>query len=134
MAKYTVIIAEDTRQRIHALPGRVHFSAFMRKAVTVFVEELEKNPDLRPEDFSEAAVMGDRPENAEYIYGKKQLRQLDSRMRFFTKGLNELVAVDRTPDDMTRVFFGRSNEEIIRKMPCSVLLVKKEPEPLKEGQ
>ena len=30
--------------------------------------------------------------------------------------------------------FGRSNEEIIRKMPCSVLLVKKEPEPAKEGR
>lgn len=51
MAKYTATIDEDTRQRIHALPGRVHFSAFMRKAITVFVEELEKNPDLRPEHF-----------------------------------------------------------------------------------
>ena len=51
MAKYTAAIDEDTRQRIQALPGRVHFSAFMRKAITVFVEELEKNPDLRPENF-----------------------------------------------------------------------------------
>jgi hypothetical protein len=51
MAKYTATIDEDTRQRIHALPGRIHFSAFMRKAITVFVEELEKNPDLRPENF-----------------------------------------------------------------------------------
>jgi len=51
MAKYTATIEEDLRQRIHALPGRVHFSAFMRKAIAVFVEELEKNPDLRPENF-----------------------------------------------------------------------------------
>lgn len=51
MAKYTATIEEDTRQRIHALPGRIRFSAFMRKAITVFVEELEKNPDLRPENF-----------------------------------------------------------------------------------
>ena len=51
MAKYTVTIYEDTRQRILALPGRIHFSAFMRKAITIFVEELEKNPDLRPENF-----------------------------------------------------------------------------------
>jgi hypothetical protein len=51
MAKYTATINEDTRQRILALPGRVHFSAFMRKAITIFVEELEKNPDLRPENF-----------------------------------------------------------------------------------
>jgi hypothetical protein len=51
MAKYTATIEEDTRQRIHALPGRIHFSAFMRKAITVFVEEFEKNLDLRPENF-----------------------------------------------------------------------------------
>ncbi|MGE5237652.1 MAG: hypothetical protein ACM3ON_02480 [Chloroflexota bacterium] len=51
MAKYTATIDEDTRQRIHALPRHVHFSAFMRKAITVFVEELEKNPDLQPENF-----------------------------------------------------------------------------------
>jgi hypothetical protein len=51
MAKYTATIDEDTRQRIIALPGRVHFSAFMRKAITVFVEELEKDPDLEPGDF-----------------------------------------------------------------------------------
>lgn len=51
MAKYTATIDEDTRQRIHALPRRVHFSAFMRKAITFFIEELEKNPDLQPENF-----------------------------------------------------------------------------------
>ena len=51
MAKYTATIDEDTRQRVHALPKGIHFSAFMRKAITVFVEELEKNPDLQPEDF-----------------------------------------------------------------------------------
>ena len=51
MAKYTATIDEDTRQRILALPGRVHFSAFMKKAITIFVEELEKDPDLQPENF-----------------------------------------------------------------------------------
>ena len=51
MAKYTASIDEDTRQRIQALPGRVNFPAFMRKAITIFVEELEKNPDLGPENF-----------------------------------------------------------------------------------
>lgn len=51
MAKYTATIDEDTRQRIQALPGRIHFSAFMRKAITIFVEELEKDPALRPENF-----------------------------------------------------------------------------------
>ena len=51
MAKYTATIDEDTRQRILALPKGIHFSAFMRKAINVFVEELEKNPGLQPENF-----------------------------------------------------------------------------------
>ena len=55
---------------------------------------------------SEAAAMGDRSENAEYIYGKKQLREIDARMRFLQKRLNELTVVDRTPDDTSKVFFG----------------------------
>jgi transcription elongation factor GreB len=55
---------------------------------------------------AEAAAMGDRSENAEYIYGKKQLRQIDARMRFLTKRLRELIVVDKTPDDTSRIFFG----------------------------
>ena len=55
---------------------------------------------------AEAAAMGDRSENAEYIYGKKQLRQIDSRMRFLTKRLSELIVVDRLPDDTSKIFFG----------------------------
>ena len=55
---------------------------------------------------SEAAAMGDRSENAEYIYGKKQLREIDARIHFLKKRLGELVVVDRTPDDTSRVFFG----------------------------
>ncbi|MBI5635073.1 MAG: hypothetical protein HZA15_16515 [Nitrospirae bacterium] len=51
MAKYTASIDEETRQRIHALPGRVHFADYMKKAISIFVEELEKNPDLGPENF-----------------------------------------------------------------------------------
>jgi len=51
MAKYTATIDEDTRQRILALPRSLHFSAFMRKAISIFVEELEKDPDLKPENF-----------------------------------------------------------------------------------
>ena len=55
---------------------------------------------------SEAAAMGDRSENAEYIYGKKQLRQIDSRIRFLSKRLDALTVVDRTPEDTSKVFFG----------------------------
>ena len=51
MAKYTASIDEDTRQRILSLPKGVHFSAFMRRAIIALVEELEKDPDLEPDDF-----------------------------------------------------------------------------------
>jgi transcription elongation factor GreB len=55
---------------------------------------------------SEAAAQGDRSENAEYIYGKKQLREIDRRIRFLTKRLEVLVVVDRLPADTSRVYFG----------------------------
>lgn len=55
---------------------------------------------------AEAAAQGDRSENAEYIYGKKQLREIDRRVRYLRKRLDGLVVVTRPPDDVTRVFFG----------------------------
>ena len=51
MAKYTAPISEDLRQRILALPRGVKFSVFMEKAIDLLVEELEKNPELKPENF-----------------------------------------------------------------------------------
>jgi len=53
-----------------------------------------------------AAAEGDRSENAEYIYRKKELREIDRRIRYLQKRLPELKIVDTTPDDPTRVFFG----------------------------
>jgi transcription elongation factor GreB len=55
---------------------------------------------------SEAAAQGDRSENAEYIYGKKQLREIDRRVRFLRKRLEGLMVVSRPPDDRSRIFFG----------------------------
>jgi transcription elongation factor GreB len=55
---------------------------------------------------AEAAAQGDRSENAEYIYGKKQLREIDRRVRYLRKRLDGLVVVSRPPDDRSRVFFG----------------------------
>ena len=55
---------------------------------------------------SEAAALGDRSENAEYIYGKKQLREIDRRIRFLQKRLDELIVVDRAPTDPERIYFG----------------------------
>lgn len=55
---------------------------------------------------SDAAAEGDRSENAEYIYGKKRLREIDRRVRFLTKRLEVLKVVDSVPTDQQRVYFG----------------------------
>jgi transcription elongation factor GreB len=53
-----------------------------------------------------AAALGDRSENAEYIYGKKRLREIDARVRHLRRRLEGLTVVDRPPSDPERVFFG----------------------------
>jgi len=55
---------------------------------------------------SAAAALGDRSENAEYIYGKKRLREIDARVRHLRKRLDGMVVVDQPPSDPARVFFG----------------------------
>ena len=52
-----------------------------------------------------AAAEGDRSENAEYIYRKKQLREIDSRIAYLQQRMPKLTIVRQT-QDMTRVFFG----------------------------
>jgi transcription elongation factor GreB len=67
----------------------------------------------RPEvtrSVSEAAAQGDRSENAEYIYGKKLLREIDRRVRFLEKRLPELRMVREMPSDPRRIFFGATVE------------------------
>jgi transcription elongation factor GreB len=54
----------------------------------------------------EAAKNGDRSENGDYIYGKRRLREIDSRVRFLNKRLDELEVVDRPPADQGKVRFG----------------------------
>ena len=58
------------------------------------------------EAVSIAAALGDRSENADYIYGKKRLREIDSRLRFLQKRTDDLVVVDRARDDDGKVYFG----------------------------
>ena len=55
---------------------------------------------------SDAAALGDRSENAEYIYGKRRLREIDRRVRFLTKRLEVLQIVDYHPKQEQKVFFG----------------------------
>ena len=65
----------------------------------------KKRPEVT-KALSEAAAEGDRSENAEYIYRKKQLREIDSRVRFLRKRLENMKVVDGIPDDTSRIFFG----------------------------
>ena len=65
----------------------------------------EKRPEVTAK-VSEAAALGDRSENAEYIYGKKQLREIDGRIQFLSKRLDTLTVVDRIPPETDQVFFG----------------------------
>jgi transcription elongation factor GreB len=53
-----------------------------------------------------AAAQGDRSENADYTYGKKRLREIDSRVRFLRRRLDGMTVVDQPPSDPRRVFFG----------------------------
>ena len=57
-------------------------------------------------EVADAAAQGDRSENAEYIYGKKRLREIDRRMRFLTKRLEAAVVIAPSAQSGDRVFFG----------------------------
>ncbi len=52
-----------------------------------------------------AAAEGDRSENAEYIYRKKQLREMDRRIRYLQKRTSDFQVVEHKPTDQSRVFF-----------------------------
>ncbi len=64
---------------------------------------------LRPEvvaALSAAAAEGDRSENAEYIYRKKQLGEIDRRVRYLSKRLDVLKIIHDKPSDREAIFFG----------------------------
>ena len=66
-----------------------------------------KRPEVT-QAVKEAAAEGDRSENAEYIYGKKQLREIDRRVRYLAQRVDDMVVVDRAPiaEKQHIVFFG----------------------------
>ena len=64
-----------------------------------------KRPALSTK-VGEAAALGDRSENADYTYNKKELNRVIARIRYLGKRLDELQVVDRLPADTSRVYFG----------------------------
>jgi transcription elongation factor GreB len=58
------------------------------------------------QEVADAAAQGDRSENAEYIYGKKRLREIDRRLNYLAKRLDNAVLVDPREQRGDKVFFG----------------------------
>lgn len=64
-----------------------------------------KRPEIT-KAVSFAAAQGDRSENGDYIYNKRLLREIDRRVRFLDKRLDQLKIVDYAPQQEGKVFFG----------------------------
>ncbi len=84
------------------------------KGFKVLQQELHQLARVeRPEvtkTVSWAAGNGDRSENADYIYGKKRLREIDRRVRFLTQRIDAAVVIDPAGINTTKVQFGASVE------------------------
>lgn len=64
-----------------------------------------KRPEISAK-VGEAAAQGDRSENADYTYNKKELNRVIARISYLTNRLDELQIVDRLPANTDKVFFG----------------------------
>jgi len=95
-----------SRWRPPAKPASKYITAEGYRAMNEELQYLwkEKRPAVT-QAVQEAAALGDRSENAEYIYGKRQLREIDRRIRFLSRRLDDMVVVDRPPQDVSKVFF-----------------------------
>jgi transcription elongation factor GreB len=81
-------------------------AGFKRLADELTFLHTKKRPEV-VSALSDAAAEGDRSENAEYIYRKRQLRDIDRRLRFLSKRLDDVLIVDPAkPPRRDRVFFG----------------------------
>ncbi|HEY2405780.1 MAG TPA: transcription elongation factor GreB [Polyangiaceae bacterium] len=83
---------------------------FTKEGAKKLAEELSALASVeRPrvvQEVADAAAQGDRSENAEYIYGKKRLREIDRRIRFLTKRLDSAVVVQQDEGEHSDVRFG----------------------------
>lgn len=80
-----------------------------RKGYQALEQELRALWDKRKEvteALAAAAAEGDRSENAEYIYRKKELRGIDRRIHYLQRRLPALKVVDQAPTDQDRIYFG----------------------------
>jgi transcription elongation factor GreB len=96
-----------SRYRPPQKPGSKYITPEGKKRLSDEFEFLwhAKRPEVTAA-LAAAAAEGDRSENAEYIYRKKQLREIDSRIHHLKERLEHIVVVDACPSDRSRVFFG----------------------------
>jgi transcription elongation factor GreB len=95
-----------TRHRPPASPKSPYVTRAGWEALNSEQEALWKRRRQVVVHLSAAAAEGDRSENAEYIYRKKQLREMDRRIRYLQKRLPALKVVDDLPEGTDQVFFG----------------------------
>lgn len=96
-----------SRYRPPQKPGAKYITAegeLMLKAELHQLWKVER-PQIT-QSVSEAAAQGDRSENAEYTYGKKRLREIDRRVRYLTKRLEEVTVVAEPPSNRNKIYFG----------------------------
>ena len=96
-----------SRYRPPQISGSRYITPEGKKRLTDEFEFLwrTKRPEVTAA-LAAAAAEGDRSENAEYIYRKKQLREIDARIHHLKDRLEHIVVVDSAPTDSSRVFFG----------------------------
>jgi transcription elongation factor GreB len=95
------------RYRAPQVPGSQFITPEGSARLRAELDELWRTERPRvTQAVQEAAAQGDRSENAEYIYGKRRLREIDSRVRFLRQRLDGMTVVTEPPADATRVFFG----------------------------
>ncbi len=96
-----------SRYRPPQIPGSKYITPEGKKQLSDEFEFLwhTRRPEVTAA-LAAAAAEGDRSENAEYIYRKKQLREIDSRIHHLKNRLEDIVVVDTRPADPSQIFFG----------------------------
>lgn len=94
------------RYRAPAPPKSPYITRAGYEALQQEQQALWKKRRVVVQHLAAAAAEGDRSENAEYIYRKKQLREMDRRIGYLQRRLPNLKVVDIQPDNATQVFFG----------------------------
>ena len=109
------------KRPVNTIPGKHHMARWRPPPVksspyitpegeSALKKELKGLWQLRRKDvlpaLTAAAAEGDRSENAEYIYRKKQLGEIDRRIRYLSKRLDDVEVIDRIPSQQDQVFFG----------------------------